>query len=168
MAPTPNNSPDKVIAAGLALRARGTEPTQHKLWVELNKSGHPTTAFKYWKEFLASQAASAPVLAGAPVAAPLSPERTRAHQGLAAALEALVGQVQREAEAPFVAQVEALTAAVVEARREIADQSVVIDLQHEDNAELKEDNRSLREENARLRAQLARQTAPKSSLILPS
>jgi hypothetical protein len=167
MAPTPSRSREDVIAAGLALRARGEEPTQNKLWIALGKTGHPTTAFRYWTEYLASQAASATLLSSAPSATPLSPERTKAYHGVGAALDAFSAQVDREAQAPLLAQVEALTALLVATRREAADQSVVIDLQHEDITHYKEEIRRLCEEIARLHAQLAQLTAPKSSLILP-
>lgn len=152
MAASAKHTRNDVAAGGLALRAQGKEPTQAQLFNALGRTGHPKTIWRTWTEVVQAQVDRAPAPAGASAVPPMSAEMTLAHGSVQMALAGLVEQARREATAPLLAEIEALRAALSQARHEVSDRDEVIELQHV--------------EIEALRGQIAGPAMPKRSLIL--
>ena len=97
MAQTPAHTKDQIIAAAMALRTRGEEPTRPKLFNELGRRGQPNTA---WNTCIAhrdqlDQAESLDDLRPGDEA--LSPELAEAYRSHRNTLAALVERIPTEA-----------------------------------------------------------------------
>lgn len=110
MSQKPAYSPAEVIAAGMAMRARGVEPERPSLWSELGRRGSSQTPWNIWLEHRDRQL---PVRPGIELGGEIqSPELTSAIEGHTRALATVIACTQAEAKAPLLQRIEQLEAAL--------------------------------------------------------
>ena len=110
MTQRPAYTTDEVIAAGMRMRARGSEPDKASLWKELGRSGLATTA---WKTWVAHRDRHLPVPPGVVVEGEIqSPDLTEAINGHNRALATVIACARAEAEAPLTRKIEVLERAL--------------------------------------------------------
>ena len=116
MSQKPASSPAEVIAAGMAMRARGVEPERPTLWNELGRRGLSKTPWDTWLEHRDRQL---PVRLGIELGGEIqSPELTTAIEGHSRGLATVIACAQAEAKAPLLQRIGQLEAALTRASQE--------------------------------------------------
>lgn len=106
MTQQPAYTTSDVIAAGMAMRARGAEPDRPGLWNELGRRGLSKTAWNTWLEHRDQQLPPRPgIELGGETQ---SPELTAAIEGHNRTLATVIACARAEAEAPLRRRIEAL------------------------------------------------------------
>lgn len=105
-----------IIAAGMAMRARGIEPERPSLWSELGRRGLASTAWNTWLDHRNQQL---PARAGMSLGNEVqSVEMTQALEGQQRALATIIACAKAEAMAPLLQRIEQIEKALT---REIAE-----------------------------------------------
>lgn len=120
-----------IIAAGMAMRARGIEPERPSLWGELGRRGLASTAWNTWLQHRDEQL---PARVGISLNDEVqSPDMTRAIEGQQRALATIIACAKAEAMAPLLSRIEQLERALT---REIAERKSLERLTEDLEAEL--------------------------------
>jgi hypothetical protein len=133
MTQKPAYTSDQIIAAAMAMLARGIAPTRTGLWRELGARGQPQTTWKIWCDHHEKRV-QPHILAGLP-AQQKSPEMTEVIEAHHLSLAAVIDRARKEVAAPLQHKIAVLEEMIARQQAENEDLSDLVTAMSEALAE---------------------------------